>query len=182
MKIIAIGGEPATGKTTLMRGVLEIMGPKNFVPWQYKLVRGHLSMVNRLLILGLYDDAQTFAGTDRLSMGVMPDAVGMLAEFGELFPGRADQMTILFEGDRLFNAKFLAACGTIAETMPIVLTTSAEAKKERHEKRGDNQTEKWLKSRETKLRNIQKEIRCVEWRSETDRDQRENLINLLKIL
>lgn len=139
-------------------------------------------MVNRLLVVGIYEDAERFAGTDRLSMGVLPDAVEMLLNLGELFPGRADQMTILFEGDRLFTKKFLEACAAIAETLPIVLTTSAEAKKVRHRDRGDTQTERWLRGRETKLRNIQESIRCAVWRSETESHQRENLVNLLKLL
>lgn len=143
MKVVGIGGEPATGKTTLVR---EIMG--RFPGWtRFKsgLLRGHVS--GSVHVLGVYEDDEVYAGTDRLSMAVQADAlahVRMLA---------STPAAVLFEGDRLFTATFLREVRrTGAECLFLVLTSGHVA--DRHVARGDEQSEMFISGRRTKYRNI----------------------------
>ena len=95
-KIVAVGGSPGTGKTTLFRKFMEGLQwervePKKMLPALYcKEIDTY--------ILGKYEDGETFAGTDRLSMAVQPIAQEFVKE---------TTSNILFEGDRIFNQSFL---------------------------------------------------------------------------
>ena len=90
MKAIAIGGVPATGKTTLVKTILNVMKPKSM--FKYGLLRGYLA--NDCSILGIYKKDEVFAGTDKLSMAVQKDFEAYINK---------NRTHILFEGDRLFT-------------------------------------------------------------------------------
>lgn len=148
--IIGIGGEPATGKSTLMRELL-----KRFllpgVAFKAGLVSGTMHWSHNGLsvaVLGRYDEEDRFPGTDRLSMAASPAVIEWLDS-----PGRAK--IVLFEGDRLFTRKFIDACG--ARTEPcrfFMLHTAATELTRRHEERKDTQTAAFLKGRITKYKNL----------------------------
>lgn len=107
-RIVALGGEPATGKTTVVRKMIDILGKRGpFQKFEFGLLRGHCSTVDKICILGIYSPNETFAGTDRLSMAVMKDAVSFLT-LGKSIGLR--DYSIVFEGDRLFAAAFLKHC------------------------------------------------------------------------
>lgn len=144
MKALALGGQPATGKTTLMKSLLARLEPHaNF---RYGLLRG--SLCKKCAILGVYEKGETFAGTDRLSMAVQPHYERFVAR------GTHD---IVFEGDRLFTKKNLLSLVKTHETKIIILEADDKTLKERHEARNDTQKETFLKSRVTKINNIKKE-------------------------
>ena len=66
-EIIAIGGVPASGKSTLMKKVIKEYKPlKTF---KYGLIRGLYDKEKNLYFIGIYDDS-VFCGTDKLSMAV----------------------------------------------------------------------------------------------------------------
>ena len=69
-KIVAVGGQPGTGKTTLFRKYMESKSWKTVEP--AKLVSAMYNEELDLYILGKYQEGETFAGTDRLSMAVQP--------------------------------------------------------------------------------------------------------------
>lgn len=144
MKIIAIGGEPGSGKTTLMKQVINITG---VVPEydSFKLVP-YLRKDN-LYILGKYEEGEVFAGTDRMSMAVQPEAIKFLTTLSEY-------SVVLFEGDRLFNTSFLGYCVDNYDTSIVYLATNPDVRKERYKERGSEQNETWLQGRETKINNI----------------------------
>lgn len=104
---------------------------------------------NGVVVLGKYDNASVFGGTDMLSLAVQPDA--------EKFVLRplAGLNGILFEGDRLSNASFMAVCKTAGEMRLVVLTPSRTVLEERRSKRvaevGKVQNKTWLKGRESKV-------------------------------
>lgn len=149
-QIVAVGGEPATGKTSMMRGVISRLGGDSaFKFFQYGLLRGMWNKKEKVLILGIYDE-KTFAGTDRLSMAVINDAEKFMRENFKDF----EDASMLFEGDRLFNKRFLDVCKEFAPTAIMVLECSEEIKAARHIKRNDTQSESWLRSRKTKLENL----------------------------
>jgi broad-specificity NMP kinase len=144
-KIIAVGGQPGTGKTTLFRKFMEgktweRVEPKKMLPALY-------CQELDLYILGKYEDGETFAGTDRLSMAVQPVAQEFVKE---------TTSNILFEGDRIFNQSFLEFCMNMQgiDLQVVYLKVPDSTLKERYIERGSDQSETFLKGRATKYSNI----------------------------
>lgn len=143
-KIIAVAGQPGTGKTTLFREFMknytwEKQEPKKMLPVMY-------CKELDLYVLGKYEEGELFAGTDRLSMAVQPIAEEFVDECVS---------NILFEGDRLTNSKFYDfLLEQDADVEFIVLTVSDATREQRYKDRGSEQSETFLKGRETKISNI----------------------------
>ena len=138
-RIIAIGGVPAVGKTTLIKKIKENYTTK---PFKYGLVRGEYDKVKGVYFIGVYDGS-TFEGSDKLSMAVNKDFIKFL-----LWNPNG---VVVFEGDRLFNGSLF----DLDFHFDIyVLTASKETLNDRHTSRGDNQSETFLKGKETKIKNI----------------------------
>jgi site-specific DNA-cytosine methylase len=144
-KVLAIDGLPATGKSTLMKAFLKQSGTWETV----KPAKGLKALYNKGLdcyILGEYVDGEKFPGTDRLDMAIQPVALNFLSE---------TKSHVIFEGDRLFNFSFLEALDHLGASLQILeIVSSAEVLKARHKKRKDNQDDKFLKAKQTKIRNI----------------------------
>lgn len=143
-KIIAVAGQPGTGKTTLFREFMkdytwEKQEPKKMLPVMY-------CKELDLYVLGKYEEGELFAGTDRLSMAVQPIAQEFVEEC---------QSNILFEGDRLTNTKFYDfLLSQDAKVEFLVLTVANDTMTQRYKDRGSEQSETFLKGRETKIGNI----------------------------
>lgn len=144
-KLIAVGGQPGTGKTTLFRAFMqnhewERVEPKKMLPALY-------CKALDLYVLGKYEDGETFAGTDRLSMAVQPIAQCFVTE---------TKSNILFEGDRIFNQSFLEFSMGLPDTdLQVVYLKVPDAMlKQRYADRGSDQSETFLKGRATKYSNI----------------------------
>jgi uridine kinase len=144
MKVIAIGGNPGSGKSTLMKRLIEYLTPEKKYD-QFKLVPYLLN--NNIYILGKYDEGEVFSGTDKMSMAVQPEAIKFLASL-------PSNSIVLFEGDRLFTASFLEDCAEKYELKIVHLSTNAEVREERYKERGSNQNVTWLQGRESKINNI----------------------------
>jgi hypothetical protein len=95
-----------------------------------------------LYILGKYEnDDNPFQGTDRLSMAVQPDAVSFIQN---------NRSKVLFEGDRLFNSKFIDEILKVTEDFRIlVLTAPQQTIDQRHVDRKDNQSDQFKNGRKT---------------------------------
>ncbi len=146
MKVIAIGGEPGAGKSTLMNKILDQYSWK----MEYNKVKlvPYLTNTDGVYVLGKYfEEGQTFSGTDRMSMAVQPEAIKFLATLEK-------NAVVLFEGDRLFTASFLEHCVENYDTDILYLETDKTIREERYKERGSNQNETWLQGRETKIANI----------------------------
>jgi pantothenate kinase len=144
-KIVAVGGQPGTGKTTLFR---KYMNDKAWIKCEpAKLVSALYNTERDLYILGKYDDGETFAGTDRLSMAVQPPLQEWVA---------SHNCNILFEGDRVFNQSFLEYCMALPNTdlQVAYLKAPKELLEQRYKDRGSDQSEQFLKGRETKYSNL----------------------------
>jgi GTPase SAR1 family protein len=144
MKVIAIGGNPGSGKSTLMKRLIEYYTPEKKYN-AFKLVP--YLQNKRIYILGKYDDGEVFSGTDRMSMAVQPEAIKFLASL-------PSDSIVLYEGDRLFTASFLEDCAEKYELKIIHLATSAAVREQRYKERGSNQNVTWLQGRESKINNI----------------------------
>jgi hypothetical protein len=115
-----------------------------------------------LYILGKYaNDGNVFQGTDRLSMAVQPDAEKF---FMELDYENAD-VNVIFEGDRLFNAKLLDKLAIVFSDSfkVLILTASHNAKEQRHVDRKDDQDDKFKTSRATKISNIMGSLTLMDY-------------------
>ena len=144
-KLIAVGGSPGTGKTTLFRKFME---GKNFQPVEpAKLVSAMYCAELDLYILGKYEEGEVFAGTDRLSMAVQPAVTEWIA---------SHNCNVLFEGDRIFNQSFLEfAMGLPSTDLQVVfLNAPKTVLEQRYKDRGSDQSEQFLRGRETKYSNL----------------------------
>lgn len=173
MKIIAIGGVPGTGKTTLIRRVLS---------WDYdwkevqptKLLPSLYSKELDCYIFGRYPDGEVFCGTDKLSMAVQPEAVGFI---------KTTESNVLFEGDRLFNKSFLNVCNDRTDGFyGFILTSSDDVRAERYASRGSNQSEKFINGRFTKYNNVASDLDLMDSIAFLKNDDQEDLNNAEKVI
>jgi broad-specificity NMP kinase len=144
-KLIAVGGSPGTGKTTLFRKYME---GKVFQPVEpAKLVSAMYNTERDLYILGKYEQDEVFAGTDRLSMAVQPAMQEWIA---------SHNCNVLFEGDRIFNQSFLEFAMGLPDTdlQIVFLNAPKNILEERYKQRGSEQSEQFLRGRETKYSNL----------------------------
>lgn len=144
MRIILIAGEPATGKTTLMKEIIKECGPS--VRFKQGLVEGQHHFRRNLIVLGKYDGG-TFDGTDRLSMAVVPALVKWL----EAQDGAND---ILMEGDRVTSRSLIDQIKGRYSFAGFCLLADKEMIDQRHQARGDAQSEVFLRGRKTKIKNL----------------------------
>jgi hypothetical protein len=156
MKLVAIGGIPGTGKTHLIHNLLK-QSDDWIVYCPIKLLDGLWSEKLQMFVIGKYspyypiDKSEIFQGTDKLAMNVQPSFTKFILESKE------KNIKVVFEGDRLFNS---STFNTYLEHCPngfpkiIILHVSLGKIKDRYKERGSDQSEKFLKSRQTKIDNI----------------------------
>lgn len=168
-KLLGIAGAPATGKTTLVTSLLS--SRRRSRSFSVGKLKGEV--YGDLAVLGFYPEGETFGGTDRLSMGVMPDAVTFL----DALPLDGVGL-VLFEGDRLVCRTFIDAAKPKSELRLVMLKASDDELEARQKARGNKQTPGWLKGRETKLRNLEAMYPFDVWESNRPRDLELNLRRL----
>lgn len=173
-KIVAVGGPPGTGKTTLFRKFMSDydwlkVEPKKMLPALY------CDELN-LYVLGKYEDGETFAGTDKLSMAVQPIA----QEFAS-----STKANILFEGDRIFNQSFLEfAMGLPGVELDVIfLKVPKPILEQRYRDRGSDQSEVFLRGRDTKYNNLLSNFDLMPLVSEFDNatfDDQEKILSFIR--
>ena len=173
-KIIAVGGQPGTGKTTLFR---KFMDGRHWIETHpADLVYAMYNEELDLYILGKYQEGETFAGTDRLSMAVQPKLQEWVAK---------NNCNILFEGDRVFNQSFLEFSMNLPDTQleVIYLKTDKAVLEQRYQDRGSDQSEKFLKGRETKYNNLLSNFELMSYITEfenTNYDQQSQVLEFIE--
>jgi adenylate kinase len=176
-KLVAIGGLPATGKSTIMRKFMEGMEWIKQEP--RKLVVTMYNKEHDLHIVGDYSDPdEKFPGLDRLSMAVQPEAIRWIQE---------TQSNILFEGDRLFTASFLESAAQLVdmselELKIVFITADPLIVEGRHKERADSQSEKFIKGRDTKLDNIRSSFYLMDYINEFTNNNPQQTVEIVNWL
>lgn len=149
-KVIFLAGVPCSGKTTIFKRIRGKLF-QDYTEIKHKSLRLIKSGAGNYYMFGVFDGS-TFEGTDRLSMCVINDALDFIKNLEK----NGDKNVVFIEGDRLFNNRFLT------ETQAELYVTSVvpEIIAMRHKQRNDNQTERFLRSRQTKLYNILNKYPC----------------------
>jgi uridine kinase len=137
--VIALGGEPASGKTTLLKRIRK--NYPNLVEFKDGLVRGEYCPKSLVYFVGVFDDTM-FEGTDKLSLSVQPSFIEFVL--------KTPNAKIIFEGDRLFNASVFEQLKSVI----FILDIDKDIHAQRHALRGHEQNETFLKGRKTKIDNI----------------------------
>jgi len=172
-KIVAVGGVPGTGKTTLFRKFMESLEWERMEP--LKMLPMLYNKEHDLYILGKYEDGETFAGTDRLSMAVQPIAQEFVSTCSS---------NILFEGDRIFNQSFLEFSSNLnnVELQIVYLKAPQSILEQRYADRGSDQSETFLKGRATKYNNILSSFDLMSYITEFNNTNLEEQGKVLKFL
>jgi len=177
--IVAIIGVPATGKSTLMKALMEeYVGDwvDESIPYMSYVYSSYANAV----VFGKYEDGEQYPGTDRLPLNVQPVA--------ENFVRDHPNTRIIFEGDRLSSGTFLEFCADLPDTeFHIVhLQAASDIVNFRHKDRADTQNEIFLKGRETKYANIKKNFLLMDYitdhKHETPEDTKKIVSTILEWL
>lgn len=149
-KVIFLAGVPCSGKTTIFKKIREKLFSKS-VALKHKTLRyiKSESEYGNYFMLGVFDNSN-FEGTDRLSMSVINDAL----DFIKILERDNKRNVVFVEGDRLFNRRFLSE--TNAEL--YLLRADPALVSIRHKQRADTQSERFMRSRSTKIENLSKEF------------------------
>lgn len=178
IKVLVMGGVPASGKTTVMKKIMELTDDWKLIKPE-KLLDAMFSKKLNAVVLGKYlDDDNAFQGTDRLSMAVQPDAEKFFRGVVE----RGQDINILFEGDRLFNSKTMDLLSDLFSDRDfriVIVQADAHIVEQRHIDRKDTQDEKFKRGRETKVGNIASNLALMDY---IDMMQNNNFADQQKIV
>lgn len=143
-KVTVIIGEPATGKSTIMKNLIINHGPWKYDP-TIKYIPCHWQTPDKCII-GRYDDMDhQFPGTDRMSMACQQYAINFISDHSNT--------NFILEGDRLGNKMFLWALRDMGIDLWVLrIWLRPELLSVRRQER--DQSEKFLKSRTTKINNL----------------------------
>lgn len=148
--VLAIGGPPASGKTSIMKQVFDLTDDWSDRVQPIKLLDGYYSKQLNTWILGVYEDSiGTFQGTDKLSKSVPPQLVKFISDNAN------KPVNILFEGANVVTSKTLGEiidCDVNFILMRLMVANSL--KQSRHKTRGDKQNEQFKKAKETQIENV----------------------------
>tara|TARA_R110001599_G_scaffold347011_1_gene572863 strand:+ start:5046 stop:5543 length:498 start_codon:yes stop_codon:yes gene_type:complete len=140
---ILIIGNCGVGKTWVMKQLIEHHNPK--YRGQLGLFKFHYN--ENIMVVGKYDGS-TFEGSDKLSMAVMKD-LGTFKDWCDTRSG-----VVIAEGDRFMNMRYI-------ETMqPLIIQIQGNGDAGRL-KRRSKQTQRHLKSINTRVSNISNDFGIV---------------------
>jgi dephospho-CoA kinase len=165
--IIALGGEPASGKTTLLKRVRQNFA--TLTTFKQGLVCGSYCPSTNVYFVGVFDNTM-FEGTDKLSLSVQPSFIE--------FVKNTNNAKIVFEGDRLFNASLFEQLPSIIFILDIDKTIHAQ----RHAQRGHAQNETFLKGRKTKIANVKNTFTHTILNNNTNDDIETNTKAIMEVL
>lgn len=149
MQIIGLIGEPAAGKSTVMRDFLAHLGPGEVV--KEGLVTYTVFKPEKVIVAGIYD-SQVFSGTDRLSKGCGPKYREWL--LSKVNDPEFDDWKFYWEGERFSNSKFFDFFLTLPTPCVTYFLEADEALLNERNANRSNQNPTWRKGMATRMRNL----------------------------
>lgn len=158
MKIVGICGEPAAGKSTVMRKLISsLSGPGELK--KEKLVVYTEYHEDKVFVAGIYDE-QVFSGTDRTSKGCGPTYRQWIADKNS--NPAYDDWTFYWEGERFSNSKFFDFfTKECSDSTIYFLKADPEVLNERNKARS-NQNDSWRRGMTTRMNNLRTNYSVVE--------------------
>jgi 2-phosphoglycerate kinase len=149
-KVVIIGGIAGTGKTYLIKQILNKTNDWVRVK-PVKLLDSLYSKSLNCYVLGKYSPYYHFEGyadgSDRLSMGVQPSVMEFFSTV---------RSNVIFEGDRIINNKTLDLLTNGKYDLRFyLLKTTDDIRNKRYKDRNSTQSQKFINSRITKYSNIE---------------------------
>ncbi len=186
-RMIIIGGVPACGKSAILKATKFVGTGKNtLVPYRPEKIRRfgtlhfEINEKEKCIFFGLYDAKMfdgRFDGTDRLSLSIVPTFMWFLKQVRRKYKG----YTLVIEGDRVVNKLIMDKLKKFRKLFIVFTATKSKIAK-RHKKRGDGQTETYLKGRSTKVNNMCKDYPHVLLNNNTKKDLESNTKLLRKLI
>jgi hypothetical protein len=176
--VLAIGGPPASGKTTLMKQIFAFSDDWSELTQPIKLLDGYYSKKLNTWVFGVYEDSLgTFQGTDKLSKAVPPQLVKFIRENAN------KPVNILFEGANVVTSKTLIEIIDCDVNFALIrLMVSNSLKQSRHKQRGDTQNEQFLKSKETQIENVSNNPKIFDFVVEVPNDSISDQSTIVKMV
>lgn len=154
MKITIIVGQPASGKSFLMRAFMKRMGNWFYESPPYIPHHVHLKNGKIIIAVGRYDDdLHKFPGTDRMSMACQPHVVEWLTRCKN-----HGIDAVFIEGDRLGNDSFIKACQALVGNDLRVDVIDADEAVFARRRKNRQQSEIFLKRCRTKISNVMHQV------------------------
>ena len=149
MRITMLCGEPAAGKSTVMKNFIATLG--SYSVQKQGLVTYTLFHDDKVIIAGIYDE-QVFSGTDRLSKGVGPQFREWIAQ-KNANPGW-DDWSFFAEGERFSNSKFFDFFRDECSDVTIYYLAADEKTLDERNANRSNQNPSWRKGMRTRMNNL----------------------------
>jgi hypothetical protein len=150
MQIIGLIGEPAAGKSTVMRNFLQTLSGEGTVVKE-GLVAYTRFDESKVIVAGIYDDA-VFSGTDRTAKSCGPKYREWLAS--KIDDPKYADWKFYWEGERFSNSKFFDFFRNYGgRVVTYYLEADPEVLNERNAGRS-NQNPTWRKGMATRMRNL----------------------------
>jgi hypothetical protein len=184
LKVTMLFGEPAVGKTSIVREVIKYLGPSagevksniGLDGRHFNFARGLAYPKHNVIVMGLYSGEKN-DGTDRLGLNTSPPMLNLLDRL-QKYPPLSD-WNVLIEGDRCANATFIDTAASLVDLRLFNVWTDTDELVRRHRSRNDTQTTVWLNGRATKVRNLVEKYRCTPIRNSLPEDLQEARVTVL---
>jgi hypothetical protein len=157
MKIIGVIGEPAAGKSTVMRNF--ISGLSGGVVEKEGLVTYTNFPDFKVIVAGIYDE-QIFSGTDRLSKSCGPKYREWLTMKNS--DPEFNMWTFYWEGERFSNNKFFDFFFKECVEIRVYYLTAEEETLNLRNTNRSNQNPTWRKGMKTRMENLRDKYRLIE--------------------
>jgi hypothetical protein len=174
--VLAIAGEPATGKSFVLRQLIE--KASDWKPSRFgKVLDYSYSKSLNLYVLGTYEKNDKHPGTDKLSTNVFDDAQAFIRSLA------GKPVNVVFEGDRLFKRKFLEfALGQETNLAILRFRVSEALKTQRHALRKDNQKDSFIKGRQTAIERVCQSPTLWDYVEEVRHESKEDNLRITKMM
>lgn len=170
--IITLIGVPASGKSSIVKAIINTQPENKWATKKFKKLRFMVNSSLKLVVFGLYPKEGTFVGTDMLSMDIMQDAQDFLRKFLRKY----NDYSILIEGDRFNNSVFFNHLREMDYDHKIYnLYASPSTLEYRHNTRNNTQSERWLRTCNTKVGNTIANFNVETLVNNTEREQNQNI-------